>query len=84
MRHPVPLCDQEVDDNNDNEDLFSPNEYVYTNIPSIDQFRGHMAWALYNAAGRVPEFDIEGTWEDREGLFQEELLFILAFMPPEP
>jgi len=69
---------------NDNEDLFAHDEYVYTNIPLIDQFPGHVACALYNAAGRVPDFDIEGTWEDREGLFQEELPFIPAFTPPEP
>jgi len=81
-RHPTPR-DQEVDDD-DVEDLFGPEEYVYTNVPSIEQFRGHIAQALYARGGREPAFTIEGTWEDCKALFQEELPFILALTPPEP
>jgi len=83
-RHPAPTRDEEVNNDDNDEDLLVPNKYVYTNIPSIDQFRGNVARALYNAAGRASDFDIQGTWEDREGLFQEELLFIPAYTPSEP
>jgi len=52
-------------------------------VPSIDQFWDHVACAFYARAGRGLEIPIKGTWEDCEGLFQEELPFIPAYMQPE-
>jgi len=51
-------------------------------VPSIDQFREQIATAIYARVGRQLRIPIEGTCEDREGLFQDELPFIPSYIPP--
>jgi len=57
---------------------------TWTLVPTIDQFRAAVIQALFVEEAAGPGVYPLGTWEDHEGLYQGELLFIPPFMPPGP